>query len=548
MPRISAFGPGLKARSPYVTAKLLTNMYVEQRPQGEKAAIVGYQCPGLNLFIDFGAAPSRGAQEFLPNGLAYVVQGGAFRQVNNAAVSVLRGTLLTVAGRVSMTDNGVQIMIVDGTYGYIYQPNAEGIAAQVVSSITHVTTVATLTTAAPHGLTSGMVVIVTGAAPAPYNGTFQVTVTGANTFTYIMASDPGANAAPAGAYTVSAFNRITDANFPASPTTVQFLAGRFLVTFDGSGRFYASDLYNGWVWNALNFSNAETNPDPIVAGWVSNGQFIPLGSVSSEFWGQSGSVDFAFSMIQGTATEWGLAARWSIAKYDNSFACLMKNRMGQVMIAQMKGYIPARLSTPDVDAIINGYANTADATALSYMLGGHMMLVMNFPSAGATWLYDASSAEWTVVKSYSLTRYRGDFSFQFLGRTMVADYRNGKLYVLTADALTENGEPIYRELVTETIADADLDRLEVAKFRADFQVGVGLTSGQGVNPQVCLNVSRDNGKTWGSDMWRTLGAIGDYGLTADWGPLGEARNFVFKLSMSDPVPMVLVSASVNPDD
>jgi hypothetical protein len=31
----------------------------------------------------------------------------------------------------------------------------------------------------------------------------------------------------------------------------------------------------------------------------------------------------------------GLAARWSIAKFDNTMACLWKNRMGQVMVAKL---------------------------------------------------------------------------------------------------------------------------------------------------------------------------------------------------------------------
>jgi hypothetical protein len=69
-----------------------------------------------------------------------------------------------------------------------------------ISSITNSTTTATLTTATAHGLVNGSYVIVSGATPAAYNGTFIVTVVDSTSFTYTMASDPGASASPVGSY------------------------------------------------------------------------------------------------------------------------------------------------------------------------------------------------------------------------------------------------------------------------------------------------------------------------------------------------------------
>jgi hypothetical protein len=77
-----------------------------------------------------------------------------------------------------------------------------------ISTITFVTTTATLTTATNHGLSSGAVIVVTGATPAAYNGTFSITVTGSTTFTYTMASNPGANASPVGSYTTGYWGQV----------------------------------------------------------------------------------------------------------------------------------------------------------------------------------------------------------------------------------------------------------------------------------------------------------------------------------------------------
>jgi hypothetical protein len=61
-----------------------------------------------------------------------------------------------------------------------------------LSSVTSSSTLATVTTAAAHNFQTGQVVTLAGFVPAAYNGTYSITVTGATTFTYTMASSPGA--------------------------------------------------------------------------------------------------------------------------------------------------------------------------------------------------------------------------------------------------------------------------------------------------------------------------------------------------------------------
>ena len=467
--RINLFGLGVASKSPAVTANKLTNLYCEMRPKGEKSQIVALGTPGLNVFVDFGTTPCRGGLEFPKNTVDYVVHRNVLWEVNNAGTMTNRGTLLTTADRVSMTHNGVQIMIVDGTAGYIY-----------------------------------------------------------NTSTFVFA-------------------QITDGDFPANPATVCFLSRRFVVSFADSSRFYWSDIDNGLSWDALNFASAESNPDPLISVYASNGQLILLGTETTEFWGNSGIADPAFTLLQGTANEWGLAAVNSIAKYDNTFAFLMKNRGGQVSIAQMGGYEPKKISTVDIDSIINKYAAVSDASAYSYMLGGHPMYVISFPSAGYTWLFDGSTGIWTSLKSFGIARHLGEFSLNLLGRTIVADYSTGKLYTLTDTALTDNGASIESEIIGETVAGKDGELLSVECLRLDMETGIGLASGQGSNPQIGLSISRDNGKTWGPQLWKSAGAIGEYGTRVEWRRLGTPRYFTPKLSITDPVRRVFVSACLNPE-
>lgn len=107
----------------------------------------------------------------------------------------------TPGGRFLYAVNGADFpLLYDGTT-WLNVRSGTGVA---ITSITRVGTLATLTTASAHGLVNGGTVTVTvvGALPAQYNVTAAaINVTSATTFTYTMASDPGAGAAPVGTFT-----------------------------------------------------------------------------------------------------------------------------------------------------------------------------------------------------------------------------------------------------------------------------------------------------------------------------------------------------------
>ena len=384
----------------------MRNCYAEPRPQGEKSSIVGIGMCGRTLFHDFGATPVRGGRWIETGSLAYVVHRATLWSINNAGAVVNLGMLNTSAGRVSMTDNGTQLMIVDGTNGYIYSTVAIAGTPQTISSITidSTGTIATVTTAAPHLLTTGNLVSLAGQTPSAYVGNYTVTVTGASTFTFVMDVNPGGNASVVGTYTIVSFAQITSTSFPANPTTCTFMLETFWVQSLNSRRFSASGQADGLSGYALNFSSAEDQPDPMKAIWTSNGQLFLMCASHMEFWGPSGGQDFLVSEVQGTTSEWGLAATWSVARFAQTVACLIKNRTNQVSIANIAGYLPVPLSTPDLDKIINSYPSTSDASAMSFMLGGHPMYIINFPNAGASWMYDGLAKQWQELKSYQLSR------------------------------------------------------------------------------------------------------------------------------------------------
>lgn len=72
----------------------------------------------------------------------------------------------------------------------VLSPAAVEIVVLLVSSITRSGTTATVNTPTPHRLATGMSMTISGAVETAYNGTFPVTVTGANSFTYQVIGAP----------------------------------------------------------------------------------------------------------------------------------------------------------------------------------------------------------------------------------------------------------------------------------------------------------------------------------------------------------------------
>lgn len=79
-------------------------------------------------------------------------------------------------------------------------------------------------------------------------------------------------------------------------------------------------------------------------------------------------------------------------------------------------------------------------------------------------------------------------------------------------------------------------------FQLDAQVGVGLTTGQGETPTVFLEISRDGGMTFGPPRPMSAGRLGEYRKRIQWTRNGRARNFVFRVYVSDPVTWNLLGA------
>lgn len=343
-------------------------------------------------------------------------------------------------------------------------------------------------------------------------------------------------------YATGTFEQITDPDFVPG-NTVSFNDGFFISNEPGSGRFWLSKSYDGLVYDALDFATAESNPDNLVYPYPDHGEIILFGEIATEFLVNTGALDFPYARIAGSAIEWGLAARWSVTKFDNSVIFLAQNRLGEVQVTRINGYTPKRVSTFDLEAIINAYpfASIKAASGYSYMYKGHPFYVLNFTEA--SWLYDGASNAWSQLKSYGLERHRGQMAVLHNNQTVVADFENGNLYLVKGDVYTDNGDPLISELTTRhTFRNGD--KLIINELWVDSETGSALSTGQGSDPQISMQISKDGGHSWGNERFASMGKLGEYKARTRWLRLGQARDWVFRLTISEPIKRVLLGAWV----
>ena len=327
-----------------------------------------------------------------------------------------------------------------------------------------------------------------------------------------------------------------------------FLSNVFIALDTDLSLIRISDIDDGLTWDPTQFAQRSLAGDGWESMTVVNSEIWLLGSLTSEVWVNQDLFPFPFAPIAGAFFNTGTIAPWSAKAVDSVLCWVAQNAEGEGSIVRAQGYTAVQISTPPVDYAVQGYANLADAIAFSYTEEGHKFWVCNFIDGGRTWAWDLTTGLWhergywnPLTSAFEALRV-GTHSMAFNDH-LVGDRVSGQMYVLSNAVATDvDGAGIRRVRQFRGLDDED-SYVFYPWLQVDMEVGIGLATGQGQTPQAMLQVSRDNGFTWGAELWATIGAIGTHSTRVVWRRLGRARNAVFKLVVSDPVyPVTLLRA------
>lgn len=340
--------------------------------------------------------------------------------------------------------------------------------------------------------------------------------------------------------TTNGLRTINDADF-LSAECVTYQDGYFIFARKDTDQFFISNLNDGRTYTGTDIASAEGAPDLLLNIKSVARNLWLLGETSTEVWFNSGDTSFPFE--RQAFFPIGCLAKFSAAEIGGSLLWLACEGGGSGrMIVSTQGGAPQRVSTHAVEEALRDYSTVDDAEAFGYSEGGHFFYVLTFPTEGATWVYDLATGLWHERSSTGLGRWRARCYAHAYGRHFVGDVSSSVIGELDLDTFAEYGDEITFE-VTSPPQYADRKRVFFSRLELFFEAGVGLSTGQGSDPQVWLDWSEDGGRTWSAvEPARSLGGIGEYQTRVVWHRLGSGRARVFRVRGSDPVKRSLVSA------
>lgn len=333
----------------------------------------------------------------------------------------------------------------------------------------------------------------------------------------------------------SSLTQVSDGDYVSSDS-VTVLDGYGIFGRADSNRYHISGLLDLSAYDALDFASAEESPDLIVRVFAHKGNLWIFGEKSIEVHYNAGAGDFPFRPLQQAAQTRGCAAKLSVVAEDNTLFWLGDDRV----VYRADGYTPKRVSTFAIERAIQDYSTVSDCEAFSYTQDGHKFIVLTFPTQKVTWVYDIATGLWHERQSFEKERWRAAHHAFFDGKHLVGDFETGKIYEIDITKYTEDGNTIQRKVVSSPVFDAK-HKLFHDRLILDFDTGLGLENGQGSDPQVMLRFS-DDAYNWSNELWRDLGKIGKYQTQVEWLNMGMAKERLYEITMTDPIPFRLTGA------
>lgn len=324
----------------------------------------------------------------------------------------------------------------------------------------------------------------------------------------------------------------------------------FVVLDPATSTMKVSESNNGLSWLAIMEEQRSTAPDPWRALKVANKRIYLFGQYTTDVYYNAGISPAPFAPYGGSLIPHGIAAPFSAAEFGGGVMFLAQNRNGDRTIRLASGYSQAdQVSTEAVNYQISRYARVDDAEALVYEEIGTSHYVLNFPSARKSWGYTEEGGwhergTWNAALNDFDVWHPRCHAFAF-GKHLVGDRTSGRIDQMSIDVGLDSGGVPLRRLRRMPALHHEDQRLYVDHLTLYMDRGIGLVAGQGSTPEVMLRKSRDGGQTWGPELRRRAGKMGQYKKRVRWTRLGSGHDLAFEVSVSDPVPWRWLDCYIN---
>jgi hypothetical protein len=561
------FGPFDVTRSTNLADNQLINLrpeLVDTKDGKNIGALFG--TPGLDLLTTVGLGPINGLRT-LGGSVLYAVSGTSVYTVSSAWSGSLVGSLVGNGGRVSIIDNNTQIAFFTDLSGFVGPAGQQFVSGGIQAGGTNYAANDTVVMAAVGGTqTAALIIKILTLSGSTVTG-FQVLQGGAFNplpATLVQQSTTGSGSGLIiNAPVFSGTNSLCRIYLPFPPPGdgltmyATYQDGFGLLPQPGTTNIWQSQVLDISVWPALNFATADGESGFVQVLADIHRELFVFKQKNTEVWNDAGTAGFAFQPLGAVMIEHGTVAPATVVKVGDTLIWLSQSSEGIGLVLQNEGISGVKkVSTHAIDTLIAAVPNITNAFAYSYQQEGHQLYVLTLPAGNLTLVYDATDSlaagvpiwyQWLSFSNGQFARHWGNAFANYNQTLVLGDYRNGNLYRINLDTLTDNGTP--RKWLRSWRARQKPSPVpeRFASLQIDMQTGVGLLI---ANPQVVLDWSDDGGWNWSNPRIISAGQLGQTAWRVRATRLGSTRrnsglDRIFRLSSTDPFPVCLIGADLD---
>jgi hypothetical protein len=494
-------GSSYIVRSVNAADNRMVNLFPEIIADGGKEPAFLQRAPGLRELVRFPTGPIRGLWTF--GNYAYAVAGGRFYKIDSDWNYVDKGAVLG-SSPVNMVDNGTQLFIAAGAYGYIYNANTDVFAEITdpdfagavgvgfldgyfvfnepnsqkfwVTSLYDGTSVDPLDFASAEGSPDDLVTLIVDHREVWLFGQTSVEVWyNAGLPDFPLARIQGA------------FNEI---GCQAPYSVAKLDNALFWLGKDARG--------NGVVYRSKGYTGERVSTHAVE--WQIQ-QYTTLADAVAYTYQQDGHAFYVLNFPTANTTwvydvatgVWHERAGWENSNFTRHRGQCQMNYNNEIVVGD---YV-----------------------------------------SGVLYAYDMS----VYTEADTIQKWLRSWRALPTGQNNLKRTAQHSLQLDCESGVGLSGSTVESEFVLAAESD------ELILTEADKLIGCGSTFVQGADPQVMLRWSDDGGHTWSNEHWKSMGKIGQYGTRVIWRRLGmtlRLRDRVYEISGTDPVKIAIMGAEL----
>ena len=193
------------------------------------------------------------------------------------------------------------------------------------------------------------------------------------------------------------FNRITSANYPTTTVPGAVYLDSYMFVQSLTGEIYNSSSGTILDWGALDFITPEKEPSCAVAIGKSLNYLCAFKEWDTEFFYDAANAapGSPLGTVDSSYLKLGCATADSICEFDGGIIFMSKRDQTQRSreIHVLNGLTPKKISTPEVERILNG-DDLATCYALYLSTAGHQFYVLTLKTSTITIVYDFNNGLW----------------------------------------------------------------------------------------------------------------------------------------------------------